>query len=274
MGTPTVVGGEWCLGVKLGGTRGVFPRGGQVGRWSGWPQPPGALWGRRATGGQDVVFVICDNGFPRGTLLYSPRSLPVAKTRLVKEWCVPGGHPHGATLSDAGVQHECPLASSALPGPTPGHSGNHWAPSLCPAAAVPREALPSGDLCPGHTALLGPWRTHWLQGNIRGPGCCRGHVASRSRAPEAEPAVLTLQSCCLSGVLGPVRPERGSQNCHGPACSRAAPPRTPGPGLASLSAGPSCSVRSQRDALVQMWEESDSKGVEIAFSFIPRPVLT
>ena len=154
MGTPTVVGGEWCLGVKLGGTRGVFPRGGQVGRWSGWPQPPGALWGRRATGGQDVVFVICDNGFPRGTLLYSPRSLPVAKTRLVKEWCVPGGHPHGATLSDAGVQHECPLASSALPGPTPGHSGNHWAPSLCPAAAVPREALPSGDLSQGHRQWL------------------------------------------------------------------------------------------------------------------------
>lgn len=63
-GDPHCGGGKWCLGVKLGGTGGVFPRGGQVGRWSGWPQPPGALWGRRAAGGQDVVFVICDNGFP------------------------------------------------------------------------------------------------------------------------------------------------------------------------------------------------------------------
>lgn len=61
-----MVWGEWCLGVKLGGTRGVFLGVGRwgVGRWSGWPQPPGALWGRRATGGQDVVFVICDSGFP------------------------------------------------------------------------------------------------------------------------------------------------------------------------------------------------------------------
>ena len=78
----------------------------------------------------------------------------------------------------------------------------------------PGRPCPQGTCVLG-TALPGPWRTPWFQGNIRGSGCCRGHVASWSRAPETEAAVLTSQSCCLSCVLGPVRPKRGSRNLHG-----------------------------------------------------------
>lgn len=44
-----MVWGEWCLGVKLGGTRGVFSRGGQVG------------------GGQ-VVWMATAPGGPRGAV--------------------------------------------------------------------------------------------------------------------------------------------------------------------------------------------------------------
>lgn len=151
----------------------------------------------------------------------------MAKTHPVREWCVPGGHPHGATLSDAGGQHGCLLASPALPGPTRDHSGNSSGHLLCVQVQQhPGRPCPRGTCVLG-TALPGPWRTHGFRGSIRGPGCCRGRVASRSRAPETEAAVLTSQSCRLSRVLGPVRPERGSRNLRGSCLFQGSPSLEP-----------------------------------------------
>lgn len=159
--------GKWCLGVKLR-TGGVPSFGGGQVVWMGHsPQGfPGAPVPR---GGQDVVFVILHNGFPENP---GARSLPVAKTRLVREWCVPGGHPHVSPLrrwSPARV----PLARLLCQVPRP----MLWKP--LGTSSVQLQHCP-GKPCPQGTCVLGTrhcWAlggTHWLQGNIRGPGCCRG----------------------------------------------------------------------------------------------------
>lgn len=83
--------------------------------------------------------------------------------------------------------------------------------------SVSRCTSAQGRPCPPGTRVLGPRYclalVHTLvPGKHHGPGCCLCHGASRSRVPETEAAVLTSQSCCLSRVLEPVHPERGSQN--------------------------------------------------------------
>lgn len=50
-GETPVVRREWCLGVKLGGTRGIFSRGGQVGSM---------VW--MTTGPKGTLGVLCHGG--------------------------------------------------------------------------------------------------------------------------------------------------------------------------------------------------------------------
>ena len=50
-GEPPVVRREWCLGVKLAGTRGIFSRGGQVGSMVWMTTGPGGTLGVLCHGG-------------------------------------------------------------------------------------------------------------------------------------------------------------------------------------------------------------------------------
>lgn len=236
---------------------------------------PGGTLGVLCHGGHYVVSFICDSRCPKAPC-----------------FIVPGG---SLWLKLTQSENDVSLGSASRT--LESNTGARW-PHLMgqvPRLVLPKTSLGSfsvsrctsaqGGPCPpgthvlGPTVLPGPWWTHWFRGNVRGPGCCLRHGASRSRVPETEAAVLTSQSCCLSRVLEPVHPERGSGNLRGSCLFQGSPTLEPPaqgwlPDLQGPPAGSTCRVRSQRDTLVQIWGESDAKGAEIAFSFFPWPALT